>query len=171
MIPFKETALWQNLLEFSTRILTIVLCYVFCFLITTEYTENVLIILSKYFVQTPLNNYGVYFSYKNFLEGTNTIYSLSFYCTNLVIIPFILHQLYVFARKGLYSNERQLLFTILKYFYAFHSLFTIFFSEYLLPFMLSNLNELAEEFDFKHVVISFEPNLQEYLQLIKSLYL
>jgi Sec-independent protein secretion pathway component TatC len=166
-----KTALWDNIRALGLKFLTIILCYVFSILITIEYIEEVIVLISKYFLQSSTSHYQIFFSYSSIVMGTNIIYDLANYVAILVTGPCAIKQFYNFARPGLYEEERVVLKKIGQNFFFFHFTFIFIFVTWLLPFILSNLNELNEEFNFDSIHITFEPDLVNYITLVKYLFI
>jgi Sec-independent protein secretion pathway component TatC len=167
----KKMSIWQDLCELIMRLLAIILCYVVTFLISLEYIEEILIVISKYFLYSNTNKYSILFSYNNIIEGTNSIYSIANLATSLITYPFILSQMFFFIKKGLYLYEQQKIIKNIQILIIYHFIFIFLFFYFLLPFILSNLNELNEEFDFKIIDINIELDLSNYLSTIKNIFI
>jgi Sec-independent protein secretion pathway component TatC len=164
-------SVWQNLSELGARIIAILLTFILIFLISLEYIEEILVVVSRYFSQNNTNDSFILFSYNSIGNGTNAVYTIAKLSSITLTYPYILVHFYTFIKKGLYTYEKNKILKNIKIFFLYHFIFIIFFFFFLLPFTLSNLNELNEEFSFNTIDISFEIDLSIYIAVIKDIFI
>ena len=155
--------------EIKNRILLITLSWIYSILICYNYVDTLIYVYIK-----PSQNYidkkNIYFIYTNISELFYTYINLIMYSVNLVLIVYIIYQIFYFIKPGLYYKEYKTVILYLRIITTIWISNIMILYYILIPFSWEFFLSFQNTIENNKLEFFFESKLNEYLSFVHNLY-